>query len=401
MSEYRKVKRSNVPLSDRILAVCYGTYGVAVGGFFFLGGLIGTQGAASATQATAMVAAAALMPVPMLLTALALGLGLRWARPLAALLPAILEIYFLAVSYSMDQSIGDSWVHLARRPAAYQFLAYYGDIQMANLPGAAVLALVTQFLMIQDAMKRPADLDKLQGRCSGAGALKTTVDARTRRFCIFALFALLAPLGWIGCKYEMEERNRNVWPQRLPTEQRPASKVALFDGQSTDGWRIEGPCTVATGTLRIGGTAAPAIARLEREFRPGETIHFQFTYLGPRHGLNDARLRIEPNLNALANEQMEGAGRYPPENELSPSDLTAIGAEDTWTCRDAFIRTRRENGVTDDIELHLRVGWSKTLTSHEHRASAPISSFKLLFETAAGNQLLLRELYVTTYEAGR
>lgn len=109
-----------------------------------------------------LMAAHVLLPVPMLLIALAFRLEWRWARPLAVFLPVLIGIGFIATSFYMDRSIGDSWIYLCDRSRLYQFVAYFWDLQMGNMPGGVVFGLVVLILMALDAKKRRAQFNRTQ-----------------------------------------------------------------------------------------------------------------------------------------------------------------------------------------------------------------------------------------------
>src|SRR4051812_47453599 len=96
------------------------------------------------------------------------------------------------------------------------------------------------------------------------------------------------------------------------------SMVPLFDGKSTEGWRMDGPSRVYDATLEIGGDAA-ATARLLREFQPGETVRLHFKHVGPGHHPNDAKLYVEPILGDTEDVKLKYAWQQPPEHQLRQS----------------------------------------------------------------------------------
>jgi hypothetical protein len=136
---------------DRILALCYGIHGVAIGGLSFVSAIIGSQGARSHAEVNAGLVAVLLQPVPMFITALALWLGWRWGRLLAVLLPFVLAACYLERLFGAPGPPGNM------DPDA-MFPFYFCAVQLENIPGATMLGLVTARFMLRDAKiaRRPA-----------------------------------------------------------------------------------------------------------------------------------------------------------------------------------------------------------------------------------------------------
>lgn len=218
--------------------------------------------------------------------------------------------------------------------------------------------------------------------------------------CLVAACAFFGPIGWSWREYNLE-REREMLPPPLLTAEQTASLTPLFDGQSDEGWMIEGPAKVTDGTLEIGGDAA-ASGRISREFHPGDTIQFHFKHVGPGHHPDDAKLFVEPILGDEADVQTKYAWQQPPDHELRQSGLTPIGGQEIW--HEAIIRTHYENGEKDEsgrydytLELRQRIGQEGGPQSHHGATSAPIS-FRLRFQTSPGNRLLLRNVYFKARE---
>jgi len=124
--------------------LCYGIHGVAVGGFFFLVILVNSQGAGSAAEANEVLAAAILQPAPMFAAGCALWFGWRWARLLALFLPVVIAICYLGRS---------AWPPGTVRPDMPPFFPFYFCVlQVKNLPGASVLAILAAGVLLRDAM---------------------------------------------------------------------------------------------------------------------------------------------------------------------------------------------------------------------------------------------------------
>jgi hypothetical protein len=136
MSEGQAESKVKVSRSNLGLASCYVIYGVLVSGFFFLVGAVNSQAARSATEANTVVAAAILSAMPMFITGIALGFGWRWARRLAIVLPAVLAVC------GLERFFGTPINLLSDRAPVVEFIGYFCFIQIRNLPGAIVLALV-------------------------------------------------------------------------------------------------------------------------------------------------------------------------------------------------------------------------------------------------------------------
>ena len=140
MSDHPKTSKARVRWSDRILGLLYGIHGIAVGGSFLMVVLVNSQGARSAAEANAAIAAAIMQPAPMIVAGCALLLGWRRARLLAVFLPAIIALCCLGRL---------AWPSESVRPAVPPFFPFYFCVlQVKNIPGASVLALVAASLML-------------------------------------------------------------------------------------------------------------------------------------------------------------------------------------------------------------------------------------------------------------
>lgn len=130
-----------VSRSSRILGWCYGIHGVLIGGFLFFVVLVNSHGARSAAEAGQAIVAALLQPVPMFVAAAAFLLGRRWARPLAMLLPVAIALCYLG--------------RFAGGPnSPHDFLFYFCALQLKNIPGATVLALVAAGFLLRDRLSK-------------------------------------------------------------------------------------------------------------------------------------------------------------------------------------------------------------------------------------------------------
>jgi hypothetical protein len=144
MTDESNESKVRVPWPDRILGVCYGIHGIAVGEFFFLVILVNSQGAGSAAEASQVLAAAVLQPVPMFVAGFALWCGWRWARLLALFLPVVIAICYLGRS---------AWPPGTVRPDVPPFFPFYFCVlQLKNIPGASVLALIAAGFLLRDAI---------------------------------------------------------------------------------------------------------------------------------------------------------------------------------------------------------------------------------------------------------
>jgi hypothetical protein len=135
--------------NDRQLARCYAIHGVLAGGFLFFWVGIATQAARTSMEGDLMFAATLLQPVPMFITAAALWYGLPWARGVSICLPLLIAVcciprLFLLFGPNVE------WDH-------DPFLII-GDLQMVNIPGAIIFAIVTACNMHLEAKAgRPPD----------------------------------------------------------------------------------------------------------------------------------------------------------------------------------------------------------------------------------------------------
>lgn len=207
---------------------------------------------------------------------------------------------------------------------------------------------------------------------------------------VVAIAGLFGPAAWFSYQQKVE-REQSMLPPALLSRAQAGSMVPLFDGNSTEGWTIEGPSRASEGTLEIGGDLA-ASARLEREFQPGETVRFHFKHMGPGHHPNDAKLYVEPILGDANDGMLKYTWQQPPEHELRQSGLTHIGGLETWY--EAILRTKHEGGQFDySLELCQRIGREGGPQSLFSRTSVPIL-FRLVFKVSQGNQLLLRNVYI-------
>jgi hypothetical protein len=80
-------------------------------------------------------------------------------------------------------------------------------------------------------------------------------------------------------------------PPALVTPEELRGWQALFDGQTTTGWEVEGPYQIDDGTLELGGDKAVK-AVLKRSLEEGEQLQFDFFQEGPA----GAELWVKPTL---------------------------------------------------------------------------------------------------------
>ena len=194
-------------------------------------------------------------------------------------------------------------------------------------------------------------------RRAGARApTAATARGSTRTVCglvALAVTALFGPPAWHWYQYKVELA-QSVLPPALLTTEQAGGQTPLFDGNSTNGWTIEGPVLAAAGTLEIGGEKA-TVARLERPIEPGETVRFHFKHVGPCHHPLDAKLYAEPILPDDADGALKYAWQQPPEHELRQSGLTPSGGLEVW--HEAILQARLDQGRFDyTLELRQRIG---------------------------------------------
>jgi hypothetical protein len=125
--------------NDRQLAPLYTIHGVLVGGVLFVVMAISSQAARTTVDGCMGLAAALVQPVPMFIAAAALWHGWRSARLLSLCLPLLIVLFCLP---RLEVLLGLS-VPRYRNP-----LAIFGDLQMMNIPGATVFAIVTVYNML-------------------------------------------------------------------------------------------------------------------------------------------------------------------------------------------------------------------------------------------------------------
>jgi hypothetical protein len=135
--------------NDRQLAPFYTIHGVLVGGALFVVMAIGSQAARTTLDGYMGLAAALVQPLPMFIAAAALWHGWRWARLLSLWLPLLILLFCLP---RLEVLLGLS-VPRDRNP-----FAIFGDLQLMNIPGATVFAIVTASNMLPEARTgRPAN----------------------------------------------------------------------------------------------------------------------------------------------------------------------------------------------------------------------------------------------------
>jgi hypothetical protein len=194
--------------------------------------------------------------------------------------------------------------------------------------------------------------------------------------------ALVAPGSYFAYRQSVETAALMQPPPLLTSEQLGTQKL-LFDSRTTDGWRITGPSRVEDGTLVIGGSDA-AKAELLYEFQPEATVNFHFKHEGQAGATsypNDAIVRVIPAVD----------WQQPPEAELRQSALTPEGPL-TW--HEGVIRSHHAGGLQEfQINLKQRIGRASGPLLQHSRGIDPCR-FTILFETAPGNRLLLRNVSV-------
>ena len=155
MSEGPKEARPRV--AYRILAICYAVYGVVGGGLCLVMAAIGSQAARDSTQLVELMTAALLQPVPMFAAALATGFGGRRARLTAACVAVVLPMLGLGINVRVEHFW--DFFHLfqvmaqaldAKYAEVEHFWDFFWHGQIWNLPGAAILVIVTVGRSLRD-----------------------------------------------------------------------------------------------------------------------------------------------------------------------------------------------------------------------------------------------------------
>jgi hypothetical protein len=126
--------------NDRQLARVYTVHGVVVGGALLL--KVGAYPVCLSLNMDFEAAACWLQPVPMFIVAAALWYGWRGARWLSVCLPVLISLACI------ERLL---WLFGLSVPRYRDPFALFGDLQMANIPGAIIFAIVTACNMHSEA----------------------------------------------------------------------------------------------------------------------------------------------------------------------------------------------------------------------------------------------------------
>jgi hypothetical protein len=139
--------------NDRQLARCYTIHGVLVGGVLCL--IVANNPVGTTMNRNFESAAALLQPLPMFIAAAALWYGWRWARWPSVCLPLLVALCCI------ERLL---WLFGLSIPRYRDPFAIFGDLQMVNIPGATIFAIVTAYNMLwEPPISRPKGQSENRG----------------------------------------------------------------------------------------------------------------------------------------------------------------------------------------------------------------------------------------------
>jgi hypothetical protein len=255
------------------------------------------------------------------------------------------------------------------------------------LGGMAVAAI----LILTGALLRRASTPASAGEVGGTSKAASISLPLLTLFPVLALAGLVSYFGYCELAFDP-----GAPPPLLITEELGQQKL-LFDGKTTDGWRIDGPAAVHDGTLEIGGAQA-ATAHLLHEFEPGDKTRFQFFHEGPGKHPQEVILRITP-LFVNPNDPHKGTWQQQPEAHLGWRGLTPDGGVHCWH-EGAIQASYQGNHFDLTINLNQRVG-QEGGPVYTYGRSTEGCRYLVVVQTSAGNKVLLRNVRVAKAPAAK
>lgn len=176
-------------------------------------------------------------------------------------------------------------------------------------------------------------------------------------------------------------------PPPLLTPEKLGGRQLLFDGETTKGWKIEGPHQIKDGTLELGG-AELTKATLERTVETGEQIEFDFFQEGAAGAkLWIKRTLIDPN-DKYADSLRDMANRI---------NLSSLIYRRWHAATTKFI----DEGLHNDIyvEYHPVHGhFGHDVTNHDGIPTMTGCRHQVVFEIASQSKLYLRNIVIGNHD---
>jgi hypothetical protein len=175
-------------------------------------------------------------------------------------------------------------------------------------------------------------------------------------------------------------------PPPLLTAEQLGGRQLLFDGETTKGWKIEGPHQIKDATLELGGTEL-AKATLERTVESGEQIEFHFF----QEGTAGAKLSIKRTFIDPKDQYAEYLRDLSSRLNLSSLIYRRWHAATTW-----FIDEHHHNDIY--VEYHPVHGhFGQDVDNHDGIPCVAGCRYQVVFEVAPHAKLYLRNIVISKH----